>query len=73
MISVDGKGTVFPAKLTLQGTSLYLNKYIEKEIFKKELMRIIQTNYQINMISDHSVSTNNSLKVIWTARVSTCF
>ena len=64
MISVDGKGTVFPVKLTLQGTSLYLNKYIEKEIFKKELMRIIQTNYQINMISDHSVSTNNSLKVI---------
>ena len=64
MISVDGKGTVFPVRLTLQGTSLYLNKYIEKEIFKKELMRIIQTNYQINMISDHSVSTNNSLKVI---------
>ena len=64
MISVDGKGTVFPVKLTLQGTSLYLNKYIEKEIFKKELRRIIQTNYQINMISDHSVSTNNSLKVI---------
>ena len=62
MISADGKGTLFTVKLKLQGTSFYLNKYIEKEIFKKELMNLIQTNHQINMISDHSVSTNNSFK-----------
>ena len=35
MISVDGKGTVFPVKLKLQGTSLYLNKYIERRFLKK--------------------------------------
>ena len=56
MISVDGKGTVFPLKLKLQGNSF------KKEIFKKDLMNLIQTNYQINMTFDHSVSTNNSFK-----------
>ena len=56
MISVDGKGTVFPLKLKLQGNSF------KKEIFKKDLMNLIQTNYQINMTFDHSVSTNNLFK-----------
>ena len=35
MISADGKGTLFIVKLKLQGTSFYLNKYIENKIFKK--------------------------------------
>ena len=35
MISADGKGTLFTVKLKLQGTSFYLTKYIENEIFKK--------------------------------------
>ena len=34
----------------------------KKEIFKNELMNLIQTNHQINITSDHSVSTNNSFK-----------
>ena len=29
MISVNGKGTVFPVKLKLQGMSFYLKKYIK--------------------------------------------
>ena len=41
MISVDRKARVFPVKLKLQGTLFYLNKYIKKEIFKKELMDLI--------------------------------
>ena len=35
MISADGKGALFIVKLKLQGTSFYLNKYIENKIFKK--------------------------------------
>ena len=37
MISVDGKGTIFPVIL---GNSL--NKYIKKANFKKDLMNLIQ-------------------------------
>ena len=43
---------IFPVKF-------YLNKYIKKEIFKKELTNSIQTNHQT---FDHSVSANNSFK-----------
>ena len=38
-----------------------LNKYIKKENFKKDLMNLIEKNHQINMTSDHSVSSNNSV------------
>ena len=60
MISVDGKRTVFPVKLKLQGKSL--NKDIKQHNFKKELMNLIETNRQINMTSDHSVSSDNLFK-----------
>ena len=53
MISVDGKWTVFPVKDNC------LNKDIKQENFKKDLMNLIETNHQINMNSDHSVSSNN--------------
>ena len=36
-----------------------LNKDIKKENSKKDLMNLIETNHQVNMISDHSVSSNN--------------
>ena len=36
-----------------------LNKDIKKDNFKKDLMNLIETNHQINMSSDHSVSSNN--------------
>ena len=39
-----------------------LNNCIKKEKFKKVLINLIQTNHQINMTPDHSVSTNNSFK-----------
>ena len=34
----------------------------KKESFKKDLMNLIETNHQINMTSDHSISNNNSFK-----------
>ena len=61
MTSVEVKGTVFPVKFKLQGERL--NKDIKKENFKKVLMKLIETNHQINMTSDHSVSTNYSFKI----------
>ena len=54
------KGQFFHWSWNYKGTCL--NKCIKKEIFKKDLMNLIQTNYQINMTFDHSVSTNNSFK-----------
>ena len=39
-----------------------LNKDIKKEKFKKYFMKLIETNHQINMTTDHSVSSNNSFK-----------
>ena len=62
MISVHEKGTISPVKLKLQEESL--NKYIKKENFRKDLMSLTETNQQINMTSDHSVSSNNSFKSI---------
>ena len=52
MISVYGKGAVFPVNLKLQANRL--NKDIKKENFLK--------NQQINTNSDHSVSSHNSSK-----------
>ena len=60
MISVDGKGTVFPMQFKLQGESF--EKTYKKENFKKGLINLIEANHQINMTSDHSVSSNNSFK-----------
>ena len=34
------------------------NKDIKKESLKKVLMNLIETNYQINETSEHSVSSN---------------
>ena len=39
-----------------------MNKHIKKENFNKGLMNLIETNHQINMTSDHSVSSNNLFK-----------
>ena len=39
-----------------------LNKHIKKDIFLKNLTNLIETNPQINMTSDHSVSSNDSFK-----------
>ena len=56
MISVDGKRTVFPMKLKLEGKRL--NKDIKKKNFKKDLMNLTEKNHKINMNSEHSVSSN---------------
>ena len=37
-----------------------LNNDIEKNNFKKDLMNLIETNHQINVTSDHSLSSNIS-------------
>ena len=57
MISIDGKETV---KLKLQG--IFWIKILKKDNFKKDLMKLIGTNYHINMTSDHYVSSNNSFQ-----------
>ena len=58
MISVDGKGTVFSIVVKITKGILWI-EILKKENFKKDLMNLIETNHQINMISDHSVSSNN--------------
>ena len=35
---------------------------MKKEDFRKDLVNLILTNHQINMTSDHSVSSNDSFK-----------
>ena len=50
-----------------------LNKVIKKENFKKELTNLIETNHQINMTSDHSVSSNNSFKSHLKAKIFSMF
>ena len=60
MIPVDGKRTVFPVKLKLKGDRL--NEDINKDNFQKDLMNLIETNYQVNMTSEHSVSSSKWLK-----------
>ena len=51
------KGQFFQGSYNYKGNRL--NKDIKKENFKKDLMNLIETNHQINMTSDHSVSSNN--------------
>ena len=41
-----------------------LNKDIKKENFKKDPMILTERNYQINMTSEHFVSSQNRLKDI---------
>ena len=72
MISVDGKRTVFPVKLKLQGES-FEKTYQNKENFKEDLMNLIETNHLINMTSDHSVSSNNSFKILLNAKIFNMF
>ena len=43
----------------------HLKKSIKKYNFKKDLMNLIEPNNQIRMLSDHSVSSNNSFKSLW--------
>ena len=54
------KGPFFQWSYNYKGNRL--NKDIEKDNFKKDLMNLIETNHQMNMNSVHSVSSNNSLK-----------
>ena len=45
-----------------------LNKDIKKENFRKCPINLIETNHQINMTSDHSVSSNMSFKSHFNAK-----
>ena len=47
-------------KLKLQGEAF--EKTLKKRNSKKDLMNLIETNHQINMTSDHSVSSNDPFK-----------
>ena len=47
-------------KLKLEGESL--KKDTKKENFEKDIMHLIETNQQINMAFEHSVSSNTSFK-----------
>ena len=58
MIPIDGIGTVFPMNLKENR----LNKHFLKKFFFLNLMNLIETNQQINMTYDHSVSRNNLFK-----------
>ena len=58
MISVDGKGDSFYSEVEIT-RGIFSIKISKKENLKKDLMNLIETNHQINMTSDHSVSSNN--------------
>ena len=45
-----------------------LNKNIKKENFLKDLLNLVETNWQINMTSDYSASSNNSFKSHFNAK-----
>ena len=60
VIYVDRKGTFFLWSWNYKGNSL--NKDIKADSFEKDLMSLIDTNLQINMTSDHSVSSNDLFK-----------
>ena len=60
MMYVDGKRTVFSMKLKLGGESF--EKIYKKENFEKNVMDLIETNHQINITSENSVSSNTSFK-----------
>ena len=67
------KGQFFQWSYNYKGNRL--NKDIKNKNLKKDLMNLIKTNHQINMTSDHSISSNISFKSYLNAkgRVSTCF
>ena len=54
------KGQFFQWSWNYKGNRL--NNHIEKENFEKDLTNLIEINHQINMTSEHSVSSNNSFK-----------
>ena len=55
----NGRKNVISVDANYKGDRL--NNYIEKKKnFKKDLMNLIETNHQINMTSDHSLSSNIS-------------
>ena len=60
MMSVNGKGTVFPTKLKLEGESL--TKDTKNENFENCVMYLIETNHQINMTFEHSALSITSFK-----------
>ena len=53
VISVDGKGNVFPVKLNYKEN--LLNQDIKRQSFEKDLINSIETNHLISMTFDHSV------------------
>ena len=65
------KGQFFQWSYNYKGNRL--NKDIKNKNLKKDLMNLIETNHQINMTSDHSISSNISFKSYLNAKVSTCF
>ena len=69
MIFVDGKGQSFQWRLNYNWNRF--NKEIKKGNFKKDLINLIETNQQINMTCDHSVSSNGTFKSHLNARVLT--
>ena len=54
------KGQFFQWSWNYKGNRL--NNHIKKENFEKDLTNLIEINHQINMTSEHSVSSNNSFK-----------
>ena len=49
------------------------NKDIKKENLKKDLLNLIETNYQVIMTFDISVSSNDSFRSLSNAKSLTCF
>ena len=66
VMSVDGKGTVFPMNLKLEGN--HLQKDTKRENVEKDIMHSIETNHQINMTFVHSVSSNTLFKRYFNAK-----
>ena len=56
---VDGKGTVFSMKLKLEEESF--EKRYQKNNFEKDVMDLIKANHQINIISENSSVSGNTL------------
>ena len=54
------KGQFFQWSWRFKGNCLI----VKKENFKKDLLNLIETNYQINSTSDHSLSNVTRLKAI---------
>ena len=60
VISADRKDKFFLWSWNYKENSL--NKGIKTESFEKDLMNLIDTNTQINMTSNHSVSSDDLFK-----------